>query len=254
MSETVRADSRPQPSSCHLAHNGASSLLCRHPLEASRLAGEHAWLIDRVADRLAVCWPDQVDRARLRHEAWRVLERAAACVERVEDLAPAAAEAIDRRMRESVAAGEWYRLTLARRVRPLCAAWRGMLMAGRRPTDRTLCSRLHIGTNEIAGLFVDAALVFLVDPSALLPSQTDALDAVSEAIVELPTGQQLAVALYFEQYLTIPEIARIMSSEPGATQELLGRAVMFVSAHGGLARRAGGRAGSAWWHGQTDGL
>ena len=245
MSEPVRARSASHAPLRRLASGDEPLVLCRHPLAASRLAGEHEWLIDRVADRLAACWPEQVEGERLRREAWIALQQTAACVERVADVPAAAAEAIDGRMRELLAAGEWYRQTLARRVRPLCDAWRGALIAGRRPSDHTLCSRLHIGTGEIAGLFVEAALVFLVDPAALLPAGTDPPDGVAEVIVALPTDQQLATALYFQQHLTIPEIARVMTVEPVAAQELLGRAGTCIVAHAGLAPWAGGRAVSA---------
>ncbi len=245
MSEPVRADHQPRTSLRRLAGENEPLVLFRHPLAASRLAGEYEWLIDRVADRLAACWPAQAQVERLRREAWIALQQTAACVERVEDLPAAAAEAIDQRMRELLAAGEWYRRTLAQRVRPLYEAWRGMVIAGRRPTDQTLCARLHIGTGEIAALFVDAALVFLIDPAALLPARSDALQGMVEVIVDLPTDQQLATALYFEQHLTIPEIARVMTIEPVAAQELLGRAGTCIIAHAGLPEWAAGSAVSA---------
>jgi hypothetical protein len=114
------------------------------------------------------------------------------------------------------------------------------LLAGRQPTDHTLCARLHIGTGEIAGLFAESAVVFLVDPGALLPAGVDAHGGMAEVIVELPTDQQLAIALYFEQHLTIPEIAHAMVIEPLAAQELLGRAGMCIVAHAGLAQSTGG--------------
>jgi len=245
MGEPLRAHHHSHAPLRRLAGGDEPLVLCRHPLAASRLAGEHEWLIDRVTDRIAAWWPAQVQVERLRREAWIALQQTAACVERVEDLPLAAAEAIDGRIRELLAAGEWYRHALRRRVRPLCEAWRGAVIAGRRPTDQTLCSRLHIGTAEMAALFVDAALVFLVDPTALLPGGTDAPEGVAEVIVDLPTDQQLATALYFEQHLTIPEIARAMTIEPVAAQELLGRAGTCIVAHAGLAAWAGGGAVSA---------
>jgi len=202
-------------------------------------------MIDRVGHRLAACWPEQVDCEALRREAGEMLLRAAACVGRVECLAQEAALAIDERMRDRLIAGEWYRQAMLRRVRPLCDAWRGALIAGRRPTDRVLCSRLHIGTGEIAGLFAEAAVVFLVDPTALLPAGVDARYGMAQVLVELPADQQLATALYFEQHLTIPEIAHAMVIQPLAAQELLGRAGICIVAHAGLADWVGGRGVSA---------
>ncbi len=231
-------DFRPQVHLRYLEDDPAPLVLRRHPEAARRLAAEHAWLIDRISDRLAVVWPEGLDPEWVRQEAWLELQRVAACVERSEEMAEAAAEVVDGRVRDLVAGSEWYRQAMVGLVRPLCEAWRGAWLAGRRPTDRMLCTRLRLDATQLGRRFMEAALAFVIDPAALLPPGMDARYGIADLVAELPVGEQLATALYYHQELTLREIGEVMGFAPERVQELLGRAAMCLVARAGLAEWA----------------
>jgi len=238
MGETARAGAEPlsdvAPSLTYLGPSSAPIVVVRRPPAARRLADEHAYLVDRVADRLAACWPQGVDRARLMAEGRAALLHVATTVEDPGEIGACAVGEIAGRMRHVLAAGEWYRQVMLGRVRPLTDLWRGLVLSGRTPTDECLCRRLRLGPRSLAERFVEFAVVFAVEPRAPLPSGMDAKYAVGELVASLPGAQQLAVALYYHQELTFPEVARVMGLEPRQTQELFGRATAAVTGEAGL--------------------
>jgi len=215
-------------------------VMVRHPRAARALAQRHEYVVGRMADRLAGCWPEGVDVERLRAAGREALAQVAATVARPEEVATVAVGLVAGRMRQVLAAGEWYRQAMMGRARPLVEGWRGLVLAGRTPSDELLCRRLHLGAAELVERFVEFAVVFVVEPTALLPTGVDATYAVADIVSTLPGVQQLAVALYFHQELTFPEIARVLGLPMRQTQEVFGRAVTAIAGEAGLPRwRAG---------------
>lgn len=210
----------------------------RSPERAQTLAAEHAWLPERLLARIACWWPDEVDPRRLHSEASRALESVAVTVEREEDLPAVATDAIDRRLRQLLCASEWYRQAVMGQTRSLCEAWRGAIIVGREPVDALLCRRLYISQPTLRERFMEVAVVFAIDPLALLPSGAELVDETSMVLGALPPEQQLAAALYFHQELTYSEIAQVMGIEPVRTQELVGRSAVGIIGEVGLAQ---------WW-------
>ncbi|MFW5868937.1 MAG: hypothetical protein ACOCX2_14025, partial [Armatimonadota bacterium] len=143
--------------------------LCRDLHEASELAEAHRWLMGRMVERIAARWPEELDEGWVRSHAAIALAHVAARVEDESDLPPEAVRAIDERLRTLLGGTEWYREAMLGRARPLCEAWRGAVLAGRDPTDRTLCGRLRLSAEELIDRYVELATVFAVEPAALMP-------------------------------------------------------------------------------------
>lgn len=213
----------------YLDEGTAASVAGSDPHLVARLAEEHAWLVDRLIARIAARWPEEVDVSWLRSHATVALKRAAASVEDPEDLPMAAVAAIRERLRTLLAGTEWYREAMLGNVRPLCEAWRGAVLAGREPTDQTLCARLKVSRAELAERFVELAAVFAVEPAALLPCRVEMEEAVGMAVGGVDAEQQLVVSLYLEQQFTLDEIAEVLDILPVRVQELLGRAAAAIA-------------------------
>ena len=214
-------------------------VLVRHPIAARELATRHAHTVGRLTDRLASCWPDEVDLEELAAEGHAALLHAAVTAEDEDAMAAHAVEIVGARLRQVLAASEWYRKAMLGRARPLCEAWRGLVLGGREATDHTLAQRLHLGPSDLAERFVELAVIFAIDPGAMLPGTmegrpADAKYAMAEIVSALPVEQQLALALHSHQELTFPEIARVMGIEPRAAQEAFGRAATCVTAEAAL--------------------
>lgn len=203
---------------------------------AAELAEEHAWLVDRMTGRIAARWPEQIDAGWVRSHAAVALRRAAASVEDPADLPMAGVRAIGERLRTLLGGTEWYREAMLARARPLCEAWRGAVLAGREPTDRTLCARLKLSQGELSERFVELGMVFAVEPLALLPGETQLQEGIAAAIGGVDPEQQLVVTLYFEQQLTLDEIAEVLGLLPVRVQELLGRSATAIAGEAALAR------------------
>lgn len=218
----------------YLDEGDAPLIAERDPHVAARLAEEHSWLIDRLLARLAVRWPEQVDADWVRGHAMVALRRAAASVEEVERLPVAGVRAISERLRTLLGGTEWYREAMIGRARPLCEAWRGAILAGRDPTDQALCTRLKLTRRELPERFIELAVVFTVEPAALLPGDLELREATAAAIGGMPTEQQLVTSLYFEQHLTLGEIAEVLGLLPVRAQELLGRAGVAIAGEAAL--------------------
>lgn len=214
-------------------------VLVRHPIAARDLARRHAHTVGRLTDRLAACWPDEVDLEELADEGHAALTHAAVTAEDEEHMAAHSVEIVGARLRQVLAASEWYRAAMLGRARPLCEAWRGLVLAGREVTDHTLARRLHLGPSGLAERFVELAVIFAIDPATMLPASADAKYAVAEIVSALPVDQQLALALHTHQELTFPEIARVMGIEPRVVQEAFGRAATCVSAEAVLSSSRG---------------
>lgn len=202
---------------------------------AAELAEEHAWLVERLTSRIAVRWPGAIDADWVRSHAAVALRRAAASVECERDLPIAGVQAMQERLRTLLGGTEWYRQAMIGRVRPLCEAWRGAVIAGREPTDQTLCARLKLSMSELAERFVELAVVFAVEPAALLPGDIELREGIALAGAGLDARQQLVISLYFEQQLTLPEIADVLGLLPVRAQELLGRAAAAIAGEATLA-------------------
>lgn len=231
----------PHPRLRHVGEEAAPVPPSRSEEAVARLVSEHRWLVDRTVGRLAARWPEELSEKSLQAESVMALREVAATVERPGLIADVAAEAITRRLRALLAASEWYRSAVIGRARPLCEAWRGALLGGRQPTDPLLRRRLHINGDDLRERFAEMALVFGVDPRALLPSSASTPVDVSRVIATLPADRQLATSLYFSQELTYAEIARVMGVEPAGAQELVGRAVTAMVGEAGLAHWPGRR-------------
>jgi len=199
------------------------------PRVATRLVEEHAWLVDRLMARIAARWPEEVDVRWVHSHATVALKRAAASVENPGDLPLAAARAIRERLRTLLGGTEWYRAAMLGNVRPLCEAWRGAVLAGREPSDQTLCARLKASRAELGERFVELAAVFAVEPAALLPCRVELEKAVAMAVGGIDAEQQLVVSLYVEQQFTLAEIAEVLDILPVRAQELLGRAAAAIA-------------------------
>lgn len=209
--------------------------LQREPRVASELAEQYAWLVDRLLARIAVRWPEDIDLAWLHGHAMVALTRAAANVEDEEDLGEAGVRAVTERLRTLLGGTEWYREAMLARARPLCEAWRGAALAGREPTDRTLCARLRISEPELVERFIELATVFAIEPAGLMPGGRELAEGVTMALEGLPCEQQLAASLYFEQGFTFAEIAHVLDVLPVRAQELLGRAAAAIAGEAALA-------------------
>jgi len=219
----------------YLCETDAPPGLRRDPAVAAELTEQHEWLVDRAIARMAARWPQDVDQAWLHGHATVALTRATASVEDEADLPEAGVLAISERLRTLLVGTEWYREAMLGRARPLCEAWRGAVLAGREPTDRTLCARLHISQPELTERFVELATVFAVEPAGLMPGGRELDEGVAMAIGGLPGDQQLVVSLYFEQQFTLAEIARVLNMLPVRAQELLGRAAATIAGEATLA-------------------
>lgn len=214
-------------------------VLVRHPIAARELAARHAHTVGQLTDRLAACWPDEVDLEELAAEGHAALLHAAVTAEDEDAMAAHAVEIVGARLRQVLSASEWYRKAMIGRARPLCEAWRGLVLGGREATDHALARRLHLGPSDLGERFVELAVIFAIDPGAMLPGTmegrpADAKYAVAEIVSALPVEQQLALALHSHQELTFPEIARVMGIEPRAAQEAFGRAATCVTAEAAL--------------------
>lgn len=211
------------------------------PTTAERRAARHGWLVERLLSRLAAQWPEGIDRSLLRSECWMALRDVAESLETAEDLPAAAALAIEDRLCHVLAGTEWYRQAVMTHVRPLLETWRGALLAGREPSDHLLSSRLHVGLNDLVDRFQELAIVFAVDPRALLSERAhaphaSATTATAETVGALPSEQQLTLSLYFQEELTYEQIGRVMDIPSGRAQELMGRAGAAVASDAALVR------------------
>jgi len=65
-------------------------VMVRHPRAARALAQRHEYVVGRMADRLAGCWPEGVDVERLRAAGREALAQVAATVARPEEVATVA--------------------------------------------------------------------------------------------------------------------------------------------------------------------
>jgi len=207
-------------------------------VSAERLAANHKWLIDRVTGRLAAWWPDGIDLQWLHAEAHATLLQSAVRAEDLMDMRDAAVGVLNAQLRRLIVSTDWWERALARRALPLCETWRGIILAGRDPTDHALCSRLRVSPGELAERFMEMTLISAVDPARLLPAHAGAQADACHVLMGLPTAQQLAAALYFEEELTLAEIGRVMGISPERAQELTGRALTAIVARVSMARSA----------------
>lgn len=207
----------------------------RDPRVASKLAEEHVWLVDRMTARVAARWPEEVDAAWVRSHAMVALRHAASRVADEQDLPVEGVRAIHERLRTLLGGTQWYREAMLGRARPLCEAWRGAILAGREPSDHTLCQRLRLSREELAQRFVELATVFAVEPAALMPGEMDLTEGIALAVGSLDNEQRLVASLYFQQQLTLPEIAEVLGALPVRVQELLGRAAATICGEATLA-------------------
>lgn len=236
MAEERLRESRPsrEPHLRYLDESDAPPVAEGDPHVAAELAEQHTWLVDRLTGRIAARWPEDIDAGWVRSHATVALRRAAASVEDPEDLPTEGVRAIQERLRTLLAGTEWYREAMLTRVRPLCEAWRGAVLAGREPTDQTLCSRLKLSHSELAGRFVELATVFAVEPAAMLPGDMELQEGIAVAAGSMPSEQQLIVSLYFEQHLTLSEVADVLGLLPVRVQELFGRAAAAIAGEANL--------------------
>jgi len=207
----------------------------RDAAAARRLAERQAHLVQRLVDRLGACLPEQIDPAALIERGHRALYYAAQTGERPETLPELAVEAIWEALRSWLGASEWYREAMLGRAEPLLRTQRALALAGRPVTDRALCRRLRITRGQLAETLQEFATLFALEPKALLPAGADVKYSMAGTIARLPTEQQLAVALYFHQQLTFPEMAKVMDLEPERVQECFGRAAAQICAEASLA-------------------
>ncbi len=198
------------------------------PRVVSWMVEQHMWLVERMIERIAAVWPESIDHAWLTAHGTAALRHAVLCANKVEDLQTLSVKAIGDRLRQLLIGTAWYREAMLERARPLCAAWRGAIMAGREPTDDTLCSILHLTRSDLPERFIEFATVFAAEPAALRPVRSDDACQVHEVIMQLPSDQQLVCSLYFERELTLSEIARAMGQDETRAQELVGRAAVAL--------------------------
>lgn len=202
---------------------------------AARMAERHSWLVDRMTGRIAAHWPAEIDAGWVRGHAMAALRRVAARVDSEDELPEAGVRAIRERLRTLLGGTEWYREAMLCRARPLCEAWRGAVLARREASDRALSARLRLPDATLTERFVELATLFAVEPAALLPGGCELSEGVALAVGGLPNDQRLVASLYFEQQLTLVEIARVMDLRPVRAQELLGRAAAAIAGEAALA-------------------
>jgi len=207
----------------------------RDAAEAQRLAEQYVHLVERLVDRLGVWLPDEVARQGLLERGRAALYEAAATTPDPEAVAGEAVQAVEDALRRWLGASEWYREAMVGRAEPLLRACRGLTLSGHEVTDKALCRKLEVAHDQLAGFFVEFATVFTLEPKALLPAGADVKYSMAANIAGLPSEQQLAMALYFHQQLTFPEIAKVMDQEPARVQELFGRAAAHLCAEASLA-------------------
>ena len=207
----------------------------RSPAEAQRLAQQHSYLVRRTVDRLAVSLPAQVDEGELLARGFDALTDVAAVAESTEEFPRQAIGHVMEAVRGWLSASEWYREGVVGRAEPLLRAWRALDLAGRERTDEALCRKLAMPQEQLPGLFVEFATMFALEPTVFLPTGTDIKYSMADIIASLETEQQLVMALYSHQELTLPEIANVMGQEPERVQELFGRAAAHVCAEASLA-------------------
>ena len=207
----------------------------RDAAEAQRLAEQYIHLAERLVDRLGACLPDEVARQELLERGQAALYEAAATTPDPEALAEQAAHDVEDALRRWLGASEWYRQAMVGRAEPLLRACRTLTLSGHEATDKALCRRLEVPHEQLPELFVEFATVFALEPKALLPAGADVKYSMAGSIAGLPSEQQLAMALYFHQQLTFPEIAKVMDQEPKRVQELFGRAAAHICAEASLA-------------------
>ncbi len=195
----------------------------REATAAEKIAREHEWLIERGMERLAARWPDEIEVATLREQAGNVLNEVAQHAEDRDEIGARGAVQIERRLCEVLACSEWYRQAMIGRARPLCDTWTGALLAGREPTDHLLRSRMQVDDGTLNDRFMEMAVLFAVEPAALLPQEGDLHAVVETALTNLPPEQQLATAIYFQEQTTLAELGGVMGISPEEAQELLGR-------------------------------
>jgi RNA polymerase sigma factor for flagellar operon FliA len=200
----------------------------RHSRQIAELAEEHMWLVERLLGRIAARWPEEVDADWVRSHAAVALRQAAAEVDDEASLPLAGVRAVQERLRTLLGGTEWYREAMLGRVRPLCEAWRAAVLAGREPTDRTLCARLHLSSEQLAERYVELAAVFAVEPAALLPDGMGVTESLATAVGGLDGEEQLVLSLYFHQQLTLTEIGEVLELLPVRVQELLGRGAVAI--------------------------
>lgn len=213
-----------------------SQTVASAPRVVSWMVEQHMWLVERMIERIAAVWPESIDHAWLTAHGTAALRHAVLCANKVEDQQTLSVKAIGDRLRQLLIGTAWYREAMLERARPLCAAWRGAIMAGREPTDDTLCSILHLTRSDLPERFIEFATVFAAEPAALLPCQRDEGWGAHEITLQLPNDQQLVCSLYFERQLTLTEIARVMGQDERRVQELFGRAAVALVVDSMLSR------------------
>ena len=224
-----------EPHLRYLSETDAPAGAERDARVAAKLAEEHAWLAERMIARVAARWPADVDAGWVRSHAMVALRHAATVVEDEEELPVAGVRAIHERLRTLLGGTQWYREAMLGRARPLCEAWRGAILAGREPSDHTLCARLKLSREELARRFVELATVFAVEPAALMPGEMELSEGIALAVGGLDGEQRLVASLYFQQQLTLAEIAEVMGLLPVRVQELFGRAAAAIAGESTLA-------------------
>lgn len=232
---------RLQPSLTYLGPEPEAVPSPQDAAAAQRLAHEHAYLVQRLVDRLSARLPEDLDGPQLMRRGDAALYEAATTTEATEDFPAQAVEGVQSALRHWLGASEWYRQAVVWRAEPLLRSWRALLLAGREATDHALCRRLRVSPDQLSARFIEFAMVFALEPEAFLPLGADVKYSMAATIGGLHNQQQLALALYFHQELTFPEIAKVMDLEPERAQEVFGRAAAAVCVEAALASWPGRR-------------
>lgn len=225
----MREQTVPSPSHLnYLGSEGEASIPRRNAAEAGRIVLDHAWMIERAMGRIAAHWPGEIQLDPLYEQATMALREVARSAETPGEVAEIAAEAIEQSLTAGLAESDWYRDAVVTRARPLCDAWAGALLAGREPTDHLLCSWLRLSTPSLRDRYLEMAVVFAVQPSALLRNDADIQARLEQSLSNLPGDQQLVTSIYFQDDITFAEIAQVMRISAEQAQCLLGRSAMAL--------------------------
>jgi len=140
---------------------------------------------------------------------------------------PAALRWVVGGLRQWARASSWYSAAWPCRIAPLCAA----LAERGEGADEPVAADLGLSPADLPERYVEAGLLFGVSPELMLsPAGAGGADAIGAAVSALPPQPRRLLRLYFQEALSLPEIAEVLEMPPRRAQELYGRSAAAVRA------------------------
>jgi len=221
----------------------AGATVCADPRRRDQLIQDHIVIVRDVVARLGGCLPDIMDFGDLAgHGLAALIEAAEDYAGPIAHFADFARTRITRRVQACVTGHVWYKTsarTSAASLRDLYADMCETTV----PSDALLAATL--GT-DAAGLTerlsAVSAVMALEVREFLYPLGTEEAGLLGKTIANLPDLEQTVLALYFQEGLSLGEIAEVIGCDLAAARTIFGRAGLMLSATMLLAATRAGNA------------